>query len=164
MVTGTRDPHVETLRRLFETHPVWLAAARHLAPGACSAIRFSHRPREEWTLHGQEGRTVLEAGRAPDPDLAFTFPPAAIEKLDATRGGIADFSLALFRLIEETDPDLRVGFQVVAPFSRLVRRGYVRLLVAAGPRVLAFGVARGVATLGALRRRVERSRKDPKRS
>jgi hypothetical protein len=56
------------------------------------------------------------------------------------------------------DPRLRIGLRIVAPFGRLVRRGYLRLLVAAGPRVLGFGASHGIRSLGALRRFVARIR------
>jgi hypothetical protein len=157
------DPHVARLRRLFETHPIWLAAARHVSPEAHSSVRFSHLPRREWTLRAEGERTVLEPGTAPDPDFAFRFTPASVERLEATRGRIADFAIALFDLIEDPDPDVRVDFRVVAPFGRLVRRGYLTLLISAGPGVLAYGVSRGVASVGALRRLVERHRREGRR-
>jgi len=157
------DPHVARLRRLFETHPVWLAAARHVLPEACSTVRFSHLSGRAWTLRAEAGHTVLVPGRARDPDFVFRFTPAAVERLEATRGRTADFAIELFTLIEHPDPALRVGFRVAAPFSRLVRRGYLGLLAAAGPRVLAYGAARGVAGVGALRRLVERRRRADRR-
>ncbi len=54
----------------------------------------------------------------------------------------------------EHDPALRVGFRVIAPFRILVRHGYVRLLLAAGPRLAALGARHGVRSLGDLRRLV----------
>ena len=86
------------------------------------------------------------------------FTPASIERLCATDGGIGRFALALFGLIAEQSPRLRVGFRIAAPFPRLVRRGYLRLLAAGGLRVLALGAARGVRTPADLRRLVERVR------
>ena len=57
-----------------------------------------------------------------------------------------------------TIPALRIRFGVVAPFATLVRRGYLGLLAAGGPRVLAFGAAHGVRTLRQLRELVTRLR------
>jgi hypothetical protein len=153
------DPHVKRLRRLFEDHPVWREAARYVSPAATSAVHFAHRPGEDWQLAREAGATVLRRGLAADPDFAFRFTPRAIERLEATRGGIADFALALFALIEDPDPEVRIGFRVVAPFSRLVEHGYVRLLAAAGPRILRSGIERGISTVAALRRLVERHRR-----
>jgi hypothetical protein len=158
------DPHVARLKRLFEEHPVWLAAARHVSPEATSAVRFRHRPGEEWTLAAEGDRPVLRPGRADDPDFAFEFTPGAIARLEASGGDVADFALTLFRLIESDDPEIGVGFEIVAPFARLAARGYVELLLAAGPRLLAFGLARGVASVGALRKRVERHRREHSRA
>ncbi len=51
-----------------------------------------------------------------------------------------------------------MGLRIVAGFPRLVRRGYLGLLLASGPRVLAFGASHGVRTVGALRRLVAQLR------
>jgi len=98
------------------------------------------------------GVTRLEPGELGDADLELGFTPEAIERLEATRGGIGAFAVALFDLAVERDEALRIDVRILVPFSRLVRRGYLRLLVAGGPGVLAWGAAHGVATLGQLRR------------
>ena len=54
----------------------------------------------------------------------------------------------------DPDPDVRVGFRIVAPFGRLRRRGYVRLLLRAGPTVAASGARHGVGSLTGLARLV----------
>ena len=54
---------------------------------------------------------------------------------------MGDFAVTLFETMISDDPDLRVGFRVVAPFGRLVRRGYLALLVRGGPKVLSKRIA-----------------------
>jgi hypothetical protein len=155
--TGTDafpDPHVRQLAELFASHPVWLDAARSIAEGATSRVYFSHRPGEPWQLERHRGRSLLAPGCASDPDFAFRFTPAAIERMVAVEGGVGDFAVVLFRLIIDEDADLRVGFRIVAPLTRLARRGYLSLLLRGGPKVVAFGAAHGVRTLGALHRLV----------
>jgi hypothetical protein len=93
-----------------------------------------------------------------DPDFVFRFTPSAIERLEAVTGGIGEFAVELFTLITEADSDTGVGFRIVASFPRLLRRGYVGLLLAAGPRVVAFGATHGIRTVGALRRFVAQLR------
>ncbi len=146
------DAVVERLARLFGEHPAWVRAARQLAPEATSSVYFSHRPGEVWHLEQPRGTTQLLPGAAADPDFVFRFTPAAIARLEAVGGGIGDFAVELFRLVLADDPELRVGLRIAARFGRLLRRGYLGLLVAAGPRVLAFGAAHGIRTPGALRR------------
>jgi len=153
--TGASDPHIERLAVCYRTHPAWRAAAGHLAREATSAVYFSHRPGEAWHLAQRTAGAELRPGRAEDPDLAFCFTPAAIDRVAAVEGGVGDFAVALFECIGSEDPELRVEFRVVAPFSRLVRRGYVGLLVAAGPKVAAYGLRRGIVSVGQLRRLVE---------
>lgn len=152
------DRHVLLLARFFTEHPAWVAAAERISDGANSKVFFRHRPGDEWHLLRREGHSELLPGPAPDPDFAFRFTPRSIERLAAVEGGIADFAIELFTLITEMDEEARVDFRIVAPFRRLVRRGYLRLLVESGPRVAAWGSQRGVGSLRELRRFVSRMR------
>lgn len=161
VISPSADPHVAGLAALFRDHPVWQGAARLVDERATSAVYFSHRPGEPWRLVRRGGRTVLEPGPAPDPDFVFRFTPAAIARLAATAGDMGAFATTLFELIVTDDENERVGFRIAAGFPRLVARGYLRLLLAAGPAVLRFGVAHGIATLHALRRLVGELRRRP---
>jgi len=152
------DDAVARLARMFVEHPAWVEAARRIESEATSSVFFSHRPGEPWHLERRRGRTLLLPGAAADPDFVFRFTPASIERLCATDGGIGRFALALFELVAEEKPGLRVGFRIAAPFPRLVRRGYLRLLAAGGLRLLALGASRGVRTPADLRRLVGRLR------
>jgi hypothetical protein len=152
------DSHVERLAACYREHPAWCEAARRLSADASSAVYFSHRPGEAWHLSQRDDGAELQPGCADDPDLAFCFTPAAIERVASVRGGIGDFAVALFECIVSEDPELRVGFRVIAPFAQLLRRGYVGLIVAAGPTVAAYGARRGIRTLAELRRLVQESR------
>lgn len=152
------DVHVERLAELFREHPAWVRAARHLGAEATSSVYFSHRPGQAWHLIQQGGVTLLLPGAAADPDFVFRFSPGAVERLAGVRGEIGDFAVALFELVLAKAPEPWVDLRIAASFGRLIRRGYVRLLVAAGPRVLAFGAAHGIRSPGALRRFVARIR------
>jgi len=156
-----RDEWIERLARLFEEHPAWVAAAGRLSPDAASAVFFRHRPGEVWHLEQAAVGSRLLPGAARDPDLVFRFTPRSVERLEAVTGGIGEFAVALFALMTEGDPEARVDFRIAADFSRLARRGYLSLLLAAGPGVLAFGAAHGIRTLGALRRFAAGLRRDP---
>lgn len=145
------DPFVEQLRRFFLEHPVWVEAARSVRDGAQSRVFFSH-VEGEWHLSRENGRSLLKEGPATDPDFAFRFTPRAIERMAAVKGDIGDFAVELFSCATETDPEVRVEFRVLAPFTRLLARGYVQVLLRGGPKVLAFGASRGVRTLSDLRR------------
>ena len=155
---ASEDPQVRRLAELFRSHPIWCEAARQIAADGSCAVFFSHRPGEPWRLVRRGGVSVLEPGPAEDPDLAFCFSPAAIEALAHTKGGVGDFALALFRLGLEDDPERRVRIRVIAPFGRLLRRGYVTLLLRGGPRLLRFGARHGVRSLAELRRFVDSAR------
>lgn len=158
MASHTTDEWIERLARLYQDHPAWKSAARRLVAAATSTVYFSHRAGEPWHLEQRDGQTRLLPGAATDPDFVFRFTPSAIERLEAVTGGIGGFAVELFTLITEAEPDAGVGFRIVASFPRLLRRGYVGLLLAAGPRVVAFGASHGIRTVGALRRFVAQLR------
>ena len=161
MDTERPDPHVARLGEAFASHPAWQEAARHLARRSTSTVTFPHRPGEAWRLERDADGARLVPGAAADPDLVFHFPPAAIERLAAVEGDVGDFATTLFALLLDDDPEHRVGLRIVASFPRLVARGYVRLLLAAGPAVLQFGARHGVADLASLRRLVRDLRRRP---
>ena len=155
---GTRDERspVGQLAELFRRHPVWCDAARYLEEGATSDIYFTSQPEAVWHLERKGGETLLQSGAARDPDLVFRFTPESVASLSSANGDIGDFAVRLFHLVVEAGPEGGVELRVAAPFSRLVRRGYLSLLVAGGLRVLAFGAAHGVRTVRDLRGLVDR--------
>jgi hypothetical protein len=150
------DPHVERLARLFREHPAWREAARHVSEAATSRVLFSHRPGERWHLARRADESLLLPGDVRDPDFVFRFSPAAIERLARVEGSVGAFAVELFGLVVGERPDARVDLRIAAPFGRLVRRGYLRLLAAAGWRVVAFGARHGVRSVGQLRLLVAR--------
>lgn len=153
-----QDEWIERLARLFVEHPAWVEAANLLSGDATSTVYFTQRPTEVWHLCTQAGGTRLLPGAARDADLVFRFSPESIRALERTDGGIGEFAVALF---EEITGD-RAQLRIRAPFLRLARRGYVKLLFAAGPKVIAFGARHGVTTLGGLRKLVaEHARRGP---
>lgn len=152
------DPWIERLARLFREHPAWRTAARLIDQRATSNVFFTHRPGEAWHLERRGDETLLLPGAAPDPDFAFRFTPGAIARLEAVRGEAGDFAAELFVLVIAEDPDTRVDLRIAASFGRLLRRGYVSLLLAAGARVREVGAAHGIASLKDLARLVARVR------
>lgn len=156
MPVPERDAWVDRLARLFLEHPAWQDAARRLSQDTTSDVYFTHRPGEAWHLERGDGRSLLLAGAADDPDFVFRFSPAAIERLESVSGSVGEFAVALFSMMAGEDSEARVDCRIAAGFPRLLRRGFVKLLLVSGPGVLAFGARHGVFTVGALRRVVSR--------
>ena len=154
MGTELPDPWIERLAQLFRAHPAWREAARAIDPRSTSSVFFAHRPGEPWHLERRGDETLLLPGAAADPDFAFRFTPGAIARLEAVHGGAGDFAAELFALALAEDPAVRVDLRVVAGFPRLLRRGYVRLLLESGPRVRALGFAHGVVGVRGIARLV----------
>jgi hypothetical protein len=158
MPEGSSDDYIARLAHLFLEHPIWIEAANRISADATSTIFFSHNPGQAWHLENREGEILLLPCAAEDPDFVFRFTPAAVQRLEDVERGMDDFAVELFRLMFEESIDEGVGIRIVAGFPRLLQRGYVRLLLSAGPGVLVFGTARGVFTLRGLRRLVTSTR------
>ena len=151
------DAVVTQLAQLFAAHPAWQEAAARVSERSSSNVYFRQRPGEVWRLVRRAGRSCLEPGAAKDPDFVFRFAPGSVRRLASVSGGVDDFAVALFSLFDEVD-ELRVDFRVVAPLRRLVARGYLKLLLKAGPKLAAYGASKGLHGLRDLRGLVARSR------
>lgn len=152
------DPVVDQLAGFFRDHPAWRRAARMLDDRCTSRVTFRHRPGEEWRLLRRGDSTVLERGIAGDPDFAFDFSTGAIARITSVEGDVADFAIELLTSAIDPDEERSVTIEIVAPFHRLLRRGYVRLLLAGGGPLLAFGWRHGVRTMRDLQALVSRLR------
>ncbi|MFN7955374.1 MAG: hypothetical protein U0610_26860 [bacterium] len=156
------DPYVSKLAQFFLSHPAWIAAAKNVADGASSRVYFSHVP-GEFHLLRHDGQSLLLPGPTSDPDFAFRFTPPSIDAITSVAGDVGDFAVALFRAIVDRNPEEQIGFRVVAPFRRLLVRGYVGLLLKSGPKVLRYGASHGITTVGDLRRFIAQTRvNDPR--
>ena len=153
------DAYVDKLAGHFLNHPVWVNAAASIKEGASSQVYFSHLD-GEWHLLRQDGQSLLLEGASPDPDFAFCFTPASIDRIFAVEGSVGDFAVELFECITSEDEKEKVDFRVIAPFSKLLKRGYVKLLLRGGPKVLQYAASHGVRTLSDLRRLLKEARSD----
>jgi hypothetical protein len=156
---ATLDLWIETLVRLFHDHPAWRATARLIDPRSTSTVYFRHLPDEPWHLERRGDETLLLPGAAEDPDFVFRFTPRSIERLAAVEGNSGEFAAELFTLVWSEDPELRVNIRIVAGFPRLLRRGYVRLMLTAGPRVRAIAAEHGIVGMSSLQHLVTALRK-----
>ena len=143
------DKYVEKLRHHFLHHPVWVEAAKPIREGAQSLVTFSHL-KGIWHLRREGGKSLLVQGRPDQPDFGFCFTPPSIERLTEIEGDIGDYAVTLFSLITHPDPQVRIGFKVYASVPRLLKMGYVQVLLRGGPKVLQYAGQRGVRTLGDL--------------
>jgi hypothetical protein len=144
------DSTVEILREFFRAHRAWCEAAQRIDPVSMSDVYFSHRPGEVWHMQRSGLGSDLEPGKSEDPDFVFRFSPGAVSRLETVTGGIAEFAVELFLLIDEADPENRVDLRVVANFSRLQERGYLRLLLDAGPKLAKYGLQRGIFSVSGI--------------
>lgn len=152
MTVASEDSSLSILRRFFESHPTWVEAAESVHDGANSEVFFTDRE-GHYHLMREDGHSLLLEGAAPSPDFSFLFTPGAIDHLaEMKEGTIGDFAICIFDLITTDDPKLRVGFRVNGPFLRILRRGYLQVLLKGGPRVLQYAAGHGVTSLSELKK------------
>jgi hypothetical protein len=137
------EPSLARLARFFETAPAAARAVRPLAPGARVALALDEGP-AGFTLAG--GAPRLAPGPLDDPDFTLRLPGGAVDRLVA-RGAadVGEAGVALFQLVLEQDPALRVGATVQAPLSRLVAHGWLAVLALGGGKVALWLLRRGLA-------------------
>jgi hypothetical protein len=160
-VCDTDDQTVSALEELFREHSAWRQAASEISPASTSNVYFTHLPGAAWHLEQRAEGSALEPGKVKDPDFVLRFSPGAVQRLKSVEGGIAAFAAELLALSEEAEPDQRVDLRVVASFSRLRERGFLRLLGKAGPKIIAYGLSRGVFSFVDIGKLVRRARATP---
>ncbi len=142
----------EKLIAFFADHPAWVEAARPLPDGVCSRLRFAGDD-QVWSLIRRGGRSVLEPGEPPNPDLDFVFSEGAIAYMteldDAT---IGDFATRLYECCFLLDESRLVELRVIAGVGQLFRHGYWKIVLKGGWKVLKIARAHGIGTPGDLRR------------
>ena len=150
------EPSLVLLARYFDTAPAARRAVRPLAEGARVALELDEGP-AGFAMVG--GAARLTAGRPADPDFTLAIPAAAVARIEAQgRVDVAEAGLALFRLVLEQDPALRVGVSVQAPLHRLVAHGWLGVVALGGAKVALWLLRRGLANPAAV---VERLRRPP---
>jgi hypothetical protein len=146
---------LEARRKLihyFATHPAWVKAAQPLGEGVCSALRWMDDP-EPWRLIRRDGISILEPGEPENPDFSFVFSEGAVEYLTgAENGTIGDFATRLYECCFLLDADRRVDFQVIAPISQILKRGYWKVALKGGFQVMKMARAHGIGSAKDIRR------------
>jgi hypothetical protein len=137
------EPSLPRLARFLETAPAARKAVRPLAAGARVALVLDEGP-AGFTL--VEGTPRLAAGPLADPDFTLRLPREAVARL-AAQGAedVGEAGVALFQLVLERAPELRVGVTVQAPLGRLVSHGWLAVLALGGGKVALWLLRRGLA-------------------
>lgn len=145
----------EAKRRLvnyFAENPAWVSAAKPLGDGVCSRVYFFGED-TEWNLVRRNGVSVLEPGRADNPDFEFTFSEGAINYMtELAEGTIGDFATRFYECCFLMDEARRVEFQVVSSVSQIVRRGYWIIVLKGGFKVLKIARQHGIGGVQDIKR------------
>lgn len=136
----------------FAMHPAWVSAAKPLADGVCSRLRFEGEEKV-WRLIRRNGVSVLEPGEPDNPDFDFVFSEGAIDYLtELQEGSIGDFATRLYECCFLLPEDKRVEFQVLAPVSQILKRGYWKIALKGGLKVLRIARQHGLGSLDDIKR------------
>lgn len=132
------DSHTEAMSNALARHEGWRAVSRRIKSGAKAKVVFSHRPGDPWHVVWQRSGSLLRPGPVVDPDAAFLLTPGSIARLSTLDGGIPEIGSELAALLTHDDSELRMDLRITAPLSKLIRHGYVRLLLEAAAGGLTF--------------------------
>jgi hypothetical protein len=132
----------EALRRFFEGAPVARTATRPLSRDARVNVALGQGT-ARFTM--ESGAPALQDGAAPDPDFTLRLPDGAVRRLTALESeDVGEFGVEFFKLVLDRDPDLKVRVHLDAPASRLLSRGYLKVLAQGGLKVTWWLLRNGV--------------------
>ena len=135
------DPHLLILNDMFNTHTGWGRMIDSVRDGACCRIRFTHLD-GVWSLHRRAGIATLVEGPPADPDVCLFLSPRSVDQLASVGNDIGDCAVAVLHCIMEGSAELLL----LAPASRLARRGYLRLVLASAPALRRYAAENNLDT------------------
>jgi hypothetical protein len=143
-IPSAPEPSDVRLRRFFETSEAGRRAASSLRKAAEVGVRFTDVP-GEFRFHAVDSQPVFEQGRAMDPDFELTLAPGAVaaitSRLDADVG---DLGVLFFQHMLAKDEDEKIRVKLHSGLMRLTMRGWVGVLAAGGPKVVAWMAQKGL--------------------
>jgi len=126
---------------MLDTHTGWGRMIDAARDGACCRIRFTHLE-GVWSLHRRGGIASLSEGPPADPDVCLFLSPRSVDHLAGVGGDMGECAVAMLHCVLEGSAELLL----LAPASRLARRGYLRIVLASAPALRRYAAENGVDT------------------
>jgi hypothetical protein len=132
------------LRRFFETSTAGHRAASSLKRGATVGVKFTDVT-GDFHFHAQDGKPHFDAGRASDPDFDLTLAPGAVRAITSKpESDVGDLGIAFFQHIVAKDPAEKINVKLHAGLLKLTMHGWLGVLAAGGPKVIAWMAQKGL--------------------
>ena len=147
------------LKRFFETSEAARRAASSLRKAAEVGVRFTDLA-GTFRFHSIEGRPAFEAGEAMDPDFELTLAPGAVDSITAKpQADIGELGILFFQHIIAKDENEKIRVKLHSGLVRLTMRGWLGVLAAGGPKVIAWLAQKGLKGPGAVASALSRLKK-----
>lgn len=147
------------LRRFFETSEAARRAASSLRKAAEVGVRFTDVP-GDFRFHSVDGKPAFEVGKAMDPDFELTLAPGAVDAITAQpQADVGELGVLFFQHIVAKDENDKVRVKLHSGLVRLTMRGWLGVLAAGGPKVIAWMAQKGLKGPGAVASALSRLKK-----
>lgn len=135
-------PSYDSLKGFLESAPVARRAARPLSRDARVNVALPDGP-AQFRMEG--ALPELRLGAGPDPDFTLTIPGGAVRRITSLASeDVGEFGVEFFKLVLESDPDLKVRIHIDASPTRLLANGYLGVLALGGLKVAWWLLRNGV--------------------
>jgi hypothetical protein len=132
------------LRQLFEESGAARKAAKALSKAACVGVRFTDVP-GDFRFYAVDGKPRFEPGKAAEPDFELTLPPRAVHDICGKHSGdVGDLSILFVQHIFTNEPEQRVQVKVHSGLIKLTLHGWLRVVVAGCPKLIAYFARMGL--------------------
>jgi len=126
---------------MLDTHTGWGRMIDSARDGACCRVRFTHMD-GVWSLYRRGGVVSLVEGTPADPDVCLFLSPRSVDHLAGVGDDMGDCAVAVLHCVLEGSAELLL----LAPVSRLARRGYLRMVLASAPALRRYAAENRIDT------------------
>jgi hypothetical protein len=149
------------IRQLFETSQAARKAATSLSKAAYVGVRFIDVP-GDFRFHAVDGKPRFEPGKAEEPDFELTLPPRAVSdicgKTGKTSGDVRDLSIVFLQHMFANEAEQKVLVKVNSGFIKLTLHGWLRVVLAACPKLIGWLAKVGLKSPTAMARALSRAK------
>ena len=145
----------EQIQAFFD-RDICLRASKPLKEGV---VFFLEADKSPYAVTKHKGRLVVSQGKPTDPEMTFTLPLKALQRLEATTtDDIGEMGVEVLKLVLSPDPDEKISSKVHIGPIELFLRGYLSVLPLGGPTVMKYLASKGFASFGKVKDAISRMR------
>ncbi len=143
----------ERLREFMLEHPAAKRAMKQLKPGAAINFILSE---DETVYHAKRIKSGAEMnkGATEQVDLWLRLGPRAVDDLlELNTSDLGTFGVEVLKhMVASRPPEEKIDIKLEAGFIGLTKRGYLKIVILGGPKVMGFLAKKGFGGLGAIKK------------